>query len=106
LEVSRGKPENLGSQRIGLWCNWVFVALTAIGWLGIAHFWLPARADLGLEATKVWFSEMHHSGVIMGCIAACTALVWAETFTFSAMSSVSVRIRLTDFEAANVRSKP
>ena len=59
--------ERLSSQRIGLWCNWIFIALTAIGWLGIAHFWLPARADLGLEATKVWFSETHHWGVIIGC---------------------------------------
>jgi hypothetical protein len=59
--------ERLSSQRIGLWCNWIFIALTAGGWLGIAHFWLPARADLGLEATKVWFSETHHWGVIIGC---------------------------------------
>jgi hypothetical protein len=28
---------------------------------------LPARADLGLDATKVWFSETHHWGVIVGC---------------------------------------
>lgn len=55
------------SMRFGLWCNWIFVALTAIGWLGIAHFWLPARADLGLEATKVWFTETHQWGVIVGC---------------------------------------
>jgi hypothetical protein len=61
------KTEKVMSQRIGLWCNWIFLALTAIGWLGIAHFWLPARADLGLEATKVWFSETHHWGVIVGC---------------------------------------
>jgi hypothetical protein len=54
------KTENVMSQRIGLWCNWIFVALTAIGWLGIAHFSLPPRADLGLEATKAWFSETHH----------------------------------------------
>jgi len=26
-----------------------------------------ARADLGLDATKVWFSETHHWGVIVGC---------------------------------------
>jgi hypothetical protein len=59
--------ERLGSQKVGLWCNWIFVALTAVGWLGIAHFYLPARADLGLDATKVWFSETHHWGVIIGC---------------------------------------
>jgi hypothetical protein len=59
--------ERPASLKIGLWCNWIFVALTAIGWLGIAHFWLPARADLGLEATKVWFTETHQWGVIVGC---------------------------------------
>ena len=61
------KSERLSSLKIGLWCNWIFVALTAIGWLGIAHFWMPARADLGLEATKMWFTETHHWGVIFGC---------------------------------------
>jgi len=28
---------------------------------------MPARADLGLDATKVWFSGTHHWGVIVGC---------------------------------------
>jgi len=55
------------SLKIGLWCNWIFVALTAFGWLGVAHFWAPARADLGLEGTKVWFTETHHWGTIIGC---------------------------------------
>lgn len=57
----------LGSQKFGLWCNWIFVLLTAIGWLGIAHFYQPARADLGLDATKAWFSETHHWQTIIGC---------------------------------------
>ncbi|BBZ74824.1 hypothetical protein MANY_01610 [Mycolicibacterium anyangense] len=56
-----------GSLKIGLWCNWIFLALTVIGWLGIAHFIAPARADLGLDATKVWFTETHRWGVIVGC---------------------------------------
>lgn len=59
--------ERHNSLKIGLWCNWIFVALTAIGWLGIAHFIAPARADLGLDATKVWFTETHRNGVIVGC---------------------------------------
>jgi hypothetical protein len=59
--------ERPGSQKLGLWCNWIFVALTTVGWLGIAHFHAPARADLGLEATKVWFTETHHWGTIIGC---------------------------------------
>ncbi|MDW5611862.1 MULTISPECIES: hypothetical protein [Mycobacteriaceae] len=59
--------EKSGSLRIALWCNWIFVALTAVGWLGIAHFWAPARADLGMEATRIWFTESHRWGVIVGC---------------------------------------
>ena len=55
------------SLKIGLWFNWIFVALTAVGWLGIAHFWAPARADLSLEETKTWFTETHHWGVMIGC---------------------------------------
>src|SRR5215469_3301571 len=65
--VAMQDPGRLGSQKFGLWCNWIFVLLTGVGWLGIAHFYLPARADLGLDATKVWFSETHHWGVIIGC---------------------------------------
>lgn len=57
----------LHSQRIGLWCNWIFVALTVVGWLGIAHFYAPARANLGLEETKEWFSETHRWGTLIGC---------------------------------------
>src|SRR5262249_25031546 len=66
-EVAMQDPGRLGSLKFGLSCNWIFVLLTAVGWLGIAHFYLPARADLGLDATKVWFSETHHWGVIIGC---------------------------------------
>lgn len=38
-----------------------------VGWLGIAHFWAPARADLGLEATKQWFSETYRWETLIGC---------------------------------------
>lgn len=57
----------IGTQKFGLWCNWIFVALTAIGWLGVAHFFAPAPADLGLESTKEWFTETHRWGVLIGC---------------------------------------
>ena len=60
------EPEVI-SQKIGLWCTWAFALLTVIGWLGIAHFYMPAPADLGLEATKVWFTQEHRMGVIVGC---------------------------------------
>ncbi len=59
--------ENIGSQKLGLWCSWIFAALTVIGWLGIAHFYAPAPANLGIDATKVWFTETHHWGTIVGC---------------------------------------
>lgn len=59
--------ENIASQKMGLYCNLAFVALTVIGWLGIAHFWAPAPADLGLDATKVWFSETYRWHTIIGC---------------------------------------
>lgn len=59
--------DHIHSQKMGLWCSWVFAALTAIGWLGIAHFYAPVPADAGMEATKVWFSETHRWGTIIGC---------------------------------------
>jgi hypothetical protein len=55
------------SQKIALWCNLVFVGMTAVGWLGIAHFILPVHADKGLEGTKDWYTHQHHWGVIVGC---------------------------------------
>ncbi len=59
--------KEIRSLRIGLFCNYVFVALTAIGWLGIAHFWAPARADLGLEATRQWFAVDYRWATVIGC---------------------------------------
>ena len=61
------EQENIGSQKAGLWCTFIFVALTVIGWLGIAHFWAPAPADIGLEATKIWFTETYQWQTILGC---------------------------------------
>lgn len=61
------QQENITSQKIGLWCTYVFAALTVIGWLGIAHFYSPFPADAGLEATKAWFTEEHRWGTIIGC---------------------------------------
>jgi hypothetical protein len=69
---------SIASQKMGLWCTWIFSALTVVGWLGIAHFYQPAPADLGLEATKAWFSEEHRMGTIIGCTIfyiACAFLV-------------------------------
>lgn len=59
--------ENIQSQKWGLYCTFIFVALTVVGWLGIAHFWAPAPADLGIDATKLWFSEEYKWQTIIGC---------------------------------------
>jgi hypothetical protein len=58
---------NLTSQKIGLWCNWAFCVVTLIGWIGIAHFYMPAPADLTLPEFKTWFSETYHWRNIAGC---------------------------------------
>lgn len=59
--------ENIASQKAGLWCTFIFVALTVVGWLGIGHFYLPAPADLGMEETKVWFTQTYGTRIILGC---------------------------------------
>lgn len=61
------KGSSFASQKAGIACTWIFTLLTAIGWLGIAHFWMPPAADLGLEATKTWFTVDHRWGVLVGC---------------------------------------
>ncbi|MDX9787145.1 MAG: hypothetical protein RBT11_10230 [Desulfobacterales bacterium] len=72
---------SIGTQKFGLWCSWIFSLLTVIGWLGLAHFYQPAPADLGFEATKIWFTQTHRWGVILGCsifYIACAFLVPAS----------------------------
>jgi len=65
--MSTQPSQHFTAQRIGLYCNWIFVALTAIGWLGIAHFYMPAPADLSLAETKEWFSETYRFRTLIGC---------------------------------------
>jgi hypothetical protein len=79
--MSDSRRRSLEHQLIGLWCTPVFTALVAIGWLGIAHFWLPAPADLGAEATKAFFVAAHRDGMLYGnsiLIVACALLVVAS----------------------------
>ncbi|GAB3383501.1 hypothetical protein NCG89_13600 [Spongiibacter taiwanensis] len=54
-------------QKAALICTYAFVALTVIGWLGIANFISPAPADLTLEETKQWFSDSYRWQTILGC---------------------------------------
>lgn len=58
---------NIGSQKAGLACTWIFTLLTIVGWLWIAGFWMPVPADAGAEATKEWFTGEHRWGVLIGC---------------------------------------
>ena len=75
------QQENIASQKFGLWCTWIFAALTVIGWLGIANFYAPVPADVGMEATKAWFTVEHRWPIIIGCsifYVACGFLVPAS----------------------------
>ncbi len=76
--MSMARRPNLKHQIIGLWCAFIFTVLIALGWLGIAHFWMPAPADLGAEATKAFFTITHHDGMLLGnsiLTVACAFLV-------------------------------
>jgi len=71
----------LRSQIAGLWCAPIFSVLIAVGWLGIAHFWLPAAADLTAEATKTFYTVTHRDGMVLGnsiLIVGCAFLVPAS----------------------------
>ena len=71
----------LRQQMFGLWCAPIFSVLIAIGWLGFAHFWMPAAADLGAEATKTFYTVTFRDGMILGnsiLIVGCAFLVVAS----------------------------
>lgn len=71
----------LKQQLFGLWCAPIFSVLIAIGWLGLAHFWAPAAADLGAEATKQFFTVTYRDGMLLGnsiLIVGCAFLVVAS----------------------------
>jgi len=61
------KQASIASQKVGLWCTWIFAALTVVGWLGIAHFYAPLPGDVSAETAKQWFTEEHRWGTIIGC---------------------------------------
>lgn len=58
---------SLSSQKIALICTYLFVALTVIGWIGIAHFYAPAPGDLSPEQLKHWFIEEYRWRTLLGC---------------------------------------
>lgn len=61
------RSTEIRSQKIALCCTWAFVALTVIGWLGIAHFYAPAPAGFSAQDTKIWFAETYKWQTIVGC---------------------------------------
>ena len=84
----------LRQQLFGLWCAPIFTVLIAVGWLGLAHFWLPAAADLDPSATKAFFVEAHRDGMLWGnslLIVACAFLV---------VASIQFGLLLADLEGA------
>lgn len=38
IEADMNETGNRSHQMLGLWCAFIFSALIAVGWLGIAHF--------------------------------------------------------------------
>ncbi|MCW2648667.1 MAG: hypothetical protein JWP07_4776 [Pseudonocardiales bacterium] len=71
---------SLKHQQFGAWCAPIFTALTVIGFLGIAHFYLPAHGDLKPGEEARWFLHDHRSGVELGMsiwiVAACVLSYW------------------------------
>src|SRR5947207_15822107 len=66
-------------QMFATWCAPIFSVATAVGWLGIAHFLLPAAASLTARETAEFYAQ-HQHGIILGCsifsIATCFLAVW------------------------------
>ena len=54
------------SLKFGLWCNWIFVALTAVGWLGIATSSCPPAPTSGWTPPRCG-SPRPTAGVIVRC---------------------------------------
>lgn len=93
----------IASQKWGLWCAWIFAALTAVGWLGIANFYAPVPADVSAEATKLFYTDTHRWRVIIGCTIfyiACGFLVPASIQFGIMLSKIEGRYPLWSITAA------
>ncbi len=75
------RDTSLRHQLLAVWCGPLFAVLTLIGFIGLAHFWAPAPADLSPEEMTKFFVEDHRSGILLGCsiylAACCLLIVWA-----------------------------
>tara|TARA_R110000787_G_scaffold25236_10_gene70991 strand:- start:3748 stop:4464 length:717 start_codon:yes stop_codon:yes gene_type:complete len=61
------KRSSIRSQKAGVRCAWIFSLLVIVGWLGIGGFYAPFPADLGIDATKEWYTETNRWPTIIGC---------------------------------------
>ena len=61
------KRSSIRSQKAGVRCAWIFSLLVVVGWLGIGGFYAPFPADLGIDATKEWYTETSRWPTIIGC---------------------------------------
>ena len=69
---------------IGAWSGPMFTLLTAVGWLGIAHFIAPAKGGLTTAQYAQWFEHSHRTGVLIGCsiflLSTCFLGLWSAQY--------------------------
>jgi hypothetical protein len=71
-------------EAIGVWSAPIFTVLTAVGWLGLAHFIAPAKGSLTAAQYAAWFTHQHRAGVLIGCsiflLSTCFLGLWTAEF--------------------------
>jgi hypothetical protein len=63
--LASGAPD-FRRQLFGAYSGLVFTAGLVIGWFGLAHGYLPAKASLSAEQTAQFFGA-HQFGILLGC---------------------------------------
>jgi uncharacterized membrane protein YidH (DUF202 family) len=75
---------SLPLELIGAWSGPVFTVLTAVGWLGLAHFIAPAKGGLSAAQFADWFTHQHRTGVLIGCsiflLSTCFLALWTAQY--------------------------
>jgi hypothetical protein len=68
----------------GAWSGPIFTLLTAVGWLGFAHFIAPAKGGLSAAQYAHWFTVQHRTGVLIGCsiflLSTCFLGLWSAQY--------------------------
>jgi hypothetical protein len=69
---------------VGVWSGPIFTLLTAVGWLGLAHFIAPAKGGLTAAQFADWFTHQHRTGVLIGCsiflLSTCFLGLWTAQY--------------------------